>query len=141
MDGTCTLTDSTFMNCVAAHGGGLYVARAGALLQGCLFLFNRALEKQGGGLFAELDSMVNVSSSIFKENIGFHGGGISVRDRCLLGLAAGVRVESNMAVWGGGFLAERDSTVEVCDSSRIYSHVHICPHAFIPISTFIYTYI
>ena len=141
VDGTCILTDSTFMNCVATHGGGAYVARVGALLEGCLFLFNRAQGKWGGGLFAELGSMVNVSSSIFKDNIAFHGGGLSVVEGCLLGLTAGVRLESNMGTWGGGFLAEKDSTVEVCDSCRLYTRVHIHPRAFIPISTLIYPYI
>ena len=123
VDGTCTLTDSTFRHCFAAHGGGSYVARTKLVLEGCLFLFNHADGFRGGGLFAELGSMINVSSTIFEGNIGFHGGGISVKDGCLLGLTAGVRLEANMGSWGGGLSSEVGCTVEMSDGVKFVRNI------------------
>ena len=91
----------------------MYVAKSALALEGCLVSFNYALGQRGGGIFAELASMVNVSSSHFRGNIGLNGGGIAMRGASLLGVTAGVQLESNTAAQGAGIFAEGDSTVQI----------------------------
>jgi hypothetical protein len=100
--------DTSFLGCLVheeGSGGALYLKQSPATLRGVSF--SRCIaSKQGGGLFADLDSPIQLEGAVFVGNQAERGGGIAVgsTDWTLVNAL----LLGNEATYGGGIYSFGD---------------------------------
>ena len=118
-----SVTDSIITRCTAADGGGVYVRMSRMAMRAMLLSYNSAIVNKGGAALVDDKSILNASLTTVAHNYATRGGGIMIQFSSVLGLAGGVRVVENLAVfYGGGIYNLVGSTIDCSNNVEIDSN-------------------
>jgi predicted outer membrane repeat protein len=112
-----TLTENSFRFNSAIYGGAIYITDESTLFLAENILQNNSAEKHGGALGAAINSVVTSTENLFQFNLAKFGGAIFVEVNSVFDHINGtLYVEKNTALYGGGILLQRNSTLTLSES-------------------------
>ena len=106
------------------NGGGMGVFNSQCIFKDEALFSGNSAGESGGSLFAETKSSIEFLSlvNIFTGTAGREGGGILVRDDCLLVMSGETIMKDNHALSYGGAISLESSDLQMKGSSKITSN-------------------
>eukprot|EP00210_Caulerpa_lentillifera_P000407 g397.t1 len=113
-----SISNSVFKKNYALNGGSLFASTSQVSISNCTFHENNAGAGNGGAVFANANSLVNISSSVFSSNRGYFGAAVFSNLMDLVTVTDTRFVNNNSTLFGGIFVRNGTVTITACEFLR-----------------------